>query len=1058
MPLSVVAKIAITAAMTAAQMALTMTQRIAGPRLESLDVTVADYGTAIPRFWGKRRFDAVPIIWAERLREEKNTSKTKGGKYDEYRYYGTFAVLICDHEIEAISRIWMDKHLVYDATSTGPLAAYFGIVNGEQAPVKIQRGRNMRIYLGTETQEPDPRMEAWCEDRYGADSCPAYRGSAYVVFQDLPLEKFGNRIPQISIEAINSKDDSYPYEVEDSDVSEMARFVYSPDRSRFILNATTGETEIWDTATRTRLVSGSLVPTNPAMDSSGNIWAVGGTLGNTLYQIAGDSLVTLNTFAIGEFTDQVYCFGSTIYLHPHSSLESQYITFAAGAASVTEIPFDPIMYFEDSDGVVWAVGEGTNVIPFWSPGSYFTVATSTTGNAYALDNGAGSFFCRQGNTIYLIDKDTHTVTDSAVVDANFADTLMMFRNLPAGSASIWFQGPTTANVSEYSTETLALIQTIALTQWSGDDVDDMVYDPINHALITAPQFGTEMAWRYLDRVSSPGVTLESVVEDVAEWCGLDSVDATDLTQTVEGYSVTQGTGKDMIAPLLDIHDSIARPHDFSVQFLQLGDSSLGTLETEDFVRDENRYTITIQQDTDLPRRLTLNFADIGKDQQTNTVIAQRALDAVDSVRDQTIDMTTYVADPGDAQKFADRYFRRLWNGRESVSLGLTAQMLKLEPGDVYTLDLDGVSQTARLEKMTLAGGAIRTEWRRDFTGLHSFGTGAGAEMEGRDDDGIFVPAPTKGFVLDIPFIQDGDSEANPILYYGASAYGSGGWPGAVLYEDVTGTLSQWNVVESDRKAAWGHATEALATVSSPWIWDRGNSVNISLLGGTLTSCTEAEIDADPTLNLAAIGNPTTGLMELINFTTATLEADGTYTLSGFKRGRRGTEGYRDNHAIGDLFVLLSTFKTQQFGLSDVGDTLSFRAATLGRDPLTAFPFDATLHAKCLEPYAPVRFRAVRDSASGDWDFTWRRRTRLGGRWFGGTTIPLSESTESYELVIPTSGGTRTITAASQSATWTAAQQTTDYGGTQTSLPAGIAVYQMSDDVSRGFASEEPIVA
>jgi hypothetical protein len=575
MPLSVVAKIAITAAMTAAQMALTMTQRIAGPRLESLDVTVADYGTAIPRFWGKRRFDAVPIIWAERLREEKNTSKTKGGKYDEYRYYGTFAVLICDHEIEAISRIWMDKHLVYDATSTGPLAAYFGIVNGEQAPVKIQRGRNMRIYLGTETQEPDPRMEAWCEDRYGADSCPAYRGSAYVVFQDLPLEKFGNRIPQISIEAINSKDDSYPYETADS-VAKLAFFNYSPDRSRFIIDRIASDaTEIWDTATRTMLTSGNLPTTNrPAIDSSGNIWATGGTLGNTLYQIGGDSLVTLNTFAVGEFTDHVYCFGGNIYLRPHAALESQYITFAAGTVTVTEIPFDPTMYFEDSEGTVWVVGEGTNFIHFWSPGSYFSVATSTSGSAYAFDNGAGSFFCRQEDTLYLVDKDTHAVTDSAVVDTNQADTAIMFRSLPAGSASIWFQSPTAANVSEYSTETLELIQTVALTGWSSDDVDDMVYDPINHALITAPQFGNELAWRYLDRVSSPGVTLESVVNDVSDWCGLDSVDATDLTQTVEGYSVTQGTGKDMIAPLLDIHDSIARPHDFGVQFLQLGDSSL----------------------------------------------------------------------------------------------------------------------------------------------------------------------------------------------------------------------------------------------------------------------------------------------------------------------------------------------------------------------------------------------------------------------------------------------------------------------------------------------------
>jgi hypothetical protein len=1043
MPLSVVAKIAITAAMTAAQMALTMTQRIAGPRLESLDVTVADYGTAIPRFWGKRRFDAVPIIWAERLREEKNTSKTKGGKYDEYRYYGTFAVLICDHEIEAISRIWMDKHLVYDATSTGPLAAYFGIVNGEQAPVKIQRGRNMRIYLGTETQEPDPRMEAWCEDRYGADSCPAYRGSAYVVFQDLPLEKFGNRIPQISIEAINSKDDAYPYETESS-TAKLEHFNFSPDRSRFIVDReSSGVTEIWDTATRTLILSGNIEATGgPAIDSSGTIWATGGLLGSTLYQIDGDSFATIATYALDEFCDRIYCFGDSVYAHSLISAESIYIEVIGGVPAVTDLPFSPDMYFQDEEGTVWVIGGDSNVMSFWCPGGYFTVATSTSGTAYALDNGEGSFFCRQGNTIYLVDKETRTIADSAAIGGNFADTLMAFRNLSPGAASIWFQDPTVATAKEYSTETLEVIQTVTLANWSGDDVDEMVYDPINHALITAPQVESEIAWRFLDRVDSPGVTLQSVVEDVAEWCGLDSVDASDLTQTVEGNSVTQGTGKDMIAPLLDIHDSIARPHDFSVQFLQLGDSSLGTLETEDFVRGDSRYTIAIQQDTDLPRRLTLNFADIGKDQQTNTVISQRALDAVDSVRDQTIDMTTYVEDPGDAQKFADRYFRRVWNSRESVSLGLTAQMLKLEPGDVYTLDLDGVSQTARLDKMTLAGGAIRTEWRRDFAGLHSFGTGAGAVMDGRDDDGIVIPAPTKGFVLDIPFIQDSHSEANPIVYYGAASYGSGLWTGAIIYEeDTEGTLAQWNAVESNRNAAWGYATEALAT-AEPWVWDRGNSVNINVISGNLTSCTEAEIDADPTLNLAYIGG------ELLNFTTATLQGDGSYDISGFKRGRRGTEWARDDHASGDLFVLLSSFKTEQFGLSDVGTSATFRAQTLGRDPSTAFPFDADYEGNCLKPYAPGRLRVRYDGT--DLNCTIFRRTRLGGAWIGGSTIPLSENSEEYEVDVYNGAVLkRTITVTgTTSFTYTAAMAATD-GITLPTQPT-FKVYQMSDDVGRGF--------
>jgi hypothetical protein len=56
-PLNFVAKIAITAALTAAQMALTASQKFEGQRLDDLKVTIADPGTPIPRFWGVHRFD-----------------------------------------------------------------------------------------------------------------------------------------------------------------------------------------------------------------------------------------------------------------------------------------------------------------------------------------------------------------------------------------------------------------------------------------------------------------------------------------------------------------------------------------------------------------------------------------------------------------------------------------------------------------------------------------------------------------------------------------------------------------------------------------------------------------------------------------------------------------------------------------------------------------------------------------------------------------------------------------------------------------------------------------
>ncbi|MEC9462738.1 MAG: glycoside hydrolase/phage tail family protein, partial [Pseudomonadota bacterium] len=56
----------------------------------------------------------------------------------------------------------------------------------------------MRVYRGTESQSVDPLIAA----KQGSGRAPAYRGLAYVVFERLPLDDFGNRIPLLQFEVI----------------------------------------------------------------------------------------------------------------------------------------------------------------------------------------------------------------------------------------------------------------------------------------------------------------------------------------------------------------------------------------------------------------------------------------------------------------------------------------------------------------------------------------------------------------------------------------------------------------------------------------------------------------------------------------------------------------------------------------------------------------------------------------------------------------------------------------------------------------------------------------
>ncbi|MGN6550644.1 MAG: baseplate multidomain protein megatron [Pararhizobium sp.] len=158
---------------------LAPTQRIEGPRLDSLRITSSTEGAVIPRVYGRMRMGGN-IIWATDFREETKTTTQGGGKgggggkvqTTEYLYYASFAVALSEGPITGIGRIWADGKMLDTA------------------------GITWRWYPGDESQSPDPFIVA----KMGAANTPAYRGTAYVVFEELPLGNYGNRLPQLSFE------------------------------------------------------------------------------------------------------------------------------------------------------------------------------------------------------------------------------------------------------------------------------------------------------------------------------------------------------------------------------------------------------------------------------------------------------------------------------------------------------------------------------------------------------------------------------------------------------------------------------------------------------------------------------------------------------------------------------------------------------------------------------------------------------------------------------------------------------------------------------------------
>lgn len=147
-------------------------------RVDRFRLTGASEGASLSHVYGRMRVGGQ-VIWATHFKETETTTGGKGAglapAMTEFSYSVSLGIALCEGAITAVGRIWAD-----------------GV---EVSPADL----NLRLYRGTKNQELDPKIVAV----EGADFAPAYRGTAYVVLEDLALGQFGNRVPQFTFEVFH---------------------------------------------------------------------------------------------------------------------------------------------------------------------------------------------------------------------------------------------------------------------------------------------------------------------------------------------------------------------------------------------------------------------------------------------------------------------------------------------------------------------------------------------------------------------------------------------------------------------------------------------------------------------------------------------------------------------------------------------------------------------------------------------------------------------------------------------------------------------------------------
>lgn len=257
-------------------------------RLSEFQYNTASEGSPISYCMGPSCRVGGTFIWCSDLIEESKIERADSGgkgpsaKIEQFKYYVSIAIALCENQISKVKKVWADGKLFYSeepdwsitsdeitfTRSAMTLLPYSGVImtrvvqeiripdslididklrfsetitisgaslarnngvkriyqvnhdesanefvvvikdtdcetedsgssitiTGETQTFSKEKADDVRIYTGTQDQEPDTLIESYV----GAGDVPSYRGMSYVVFEKLALESFGNRLPQFA--------------------------------------------------------------------------------------------------------------------------------------------------------------------------------------------------------------------------------------------------------------------------------------------------------------------------------------------------------------------------------------------------------------------------------------------------------------------------------------------------------------------------------------------------------------------------------------------------------------------------------------------------------------------------------------------------------------------------------------------------------------------------------------------------------------------------------------------------------------------------------------------
>jgi hypothetical protein len=1059
-------------------------QKIKGPRAESLKAQTSKYGEQLTRWYGADR-TAGAVIWLKGDHVDEHVKKERQGKalgpeVTTYSYTATFAVAFAwNGPASGITRIWADDKLIFDVSAEALADA---IAHGGKG-IGVAKGASITIYLGTDTQKPDPDIEA---DR-GAGNVPAWPGIVYAVIKNLPLDEFGIRVPNIEGEITQAQGLATSSV---SPISAGARPWQTDCSGDYYVNA-------YDTTLYIEKLPGAAVISLNTLPHDAfcahitdlNKVAVTYSLfsGMRVFDAATGAFEQ-DIVGVGPVSPTVMTcmdditFGGVNYLFVYNDTNLTFsclsnVGMGYGLNWQVEVPLASRMQsLSASPSRLYGTnGSSTIAVLNWdgtgaSPADVTLTGLSGGARACFYDEESDSVVIETTTgSVYVYTPDLATLLRSKV--NSFAGSLsqidpLLSKRMKVASDQIAIKqtaGSGTNDIYIYRVSDLSEVQHIVAsgTTWDNKGTANYYYVGFNERwqvafVVDGSGDATNPRLWYLPRPQRLPVPLADVLVAECRLAGL-LADASAVPTVIYGYGDRSGTPpRGAIEDLTRVNfvdwaqiDGVQTffPRQTAVfRSIAFEETGMALNAEPDAIQISEEYPAAL----DMPEQMIITYpsydavyrtgaqAGTTKDDQKFSDEPSQADETGAPIkvrRHRTMEFSTaQVLTDDDAAKVADILFNALRDAAIVYKTKVSAKHMDLHPGQVVTLPLDE-SRTAKAVLTKMSGDhVIDMEFRKRGDSFVSEAVGQPTPYVVDTLLGLADAAPA---LIDGHLLRSADD--NDGFYAGVAVISDGAFRSATIYrsEDAGETYAPWAGFTNGMIR--GIATGALPNRPHPAAIDRATSFSIAVPIGTAPdSITEAQLLASETSNAFAVWNPTVGDWEYIRAASVVDNLDGSWTLSTLLRGLKGTEFAMAGHVAGATVYHLDD---QAMTRPVHGDRTLSRVYVAVP---TSTVFDSTgavtftNYGKGLRCWAPVLVSAVRDAGTGDWTFKWNRRDRLGQAWpeSGPETPPMSEATEAYKVNFYDGMGmlVNSYDASSETYTYSAADQTTDFGSPQVTMP------------------------